>query len=55
MHGVTCPGLAMSMTTIINWELEARSIYKSGLFFQDRKSAEKCKKFLIAFNGHRCP
>jgi len=43
------------MITIIKWELEARSLYKSGLFFQDRKSAEKCKKFLIVFYGHRCP
>jgi hypothetical protein len=25
------------------------------LFFKDRKCAEKWKKFLIAFYGHRCP
>jgi len=55
MHGVICPGLPVSMITIITWELEARSIYKSGLFLQDRKSAEKRKKFLAAFYGHRCP
>jgi hypothetical protein len=48
-------GLPVSMITIIKWELEARSIYKSGLFFWTKKSAKKCKKFLIAFYGHRCP
>jgi hypothetical protein len=37
MHGVICPGLPVSMITIIKWELEARSMYKAGLFFQDRK------------------
>jgi hypothetical protein len=55
MHGVICPGLPVSMITIIKWELEERTIYKSGLLFQDRKSADKCKKFLIAFYGHKCP
>ena len=49
MHGVICPGLPASLITIIKWELKAKSIYKSGLFFQDSKSMEECKTFLLYF------
>lgn len=44
MHGVICPGLPVSMITIIKWELEARSIYKSGFYFLRTENVQKSGK-----------